>query len=502
MIVYSALAKWRKRVDFGGALMGKLLAITWGVLWRTGLFLLVVSVPLWWMNRATGWDARAAFDTQDAKLEGKVGVAVVALAMPERYEPAFFENFMEKVFTGPIPWPINVLAGADAGIALMDPANPLATERFEPKALADLWGRTSDVDGVPWAEKYRRGEVRWVAPSKAVANDHGYFLYPARKGGFRTPTAKLLLKARYIMYAALPGGYLPHYSQTLAMGEAAVAELRTRHAITAGAVVEAFDPWKMETSVRQILDTGVDTLVLASVQPIYSDFEELRGSFSKVYKVVARWKAQNPGRKVKLVIAPWLATAPSYDQLWARHLDATAPPAAAPGQSKARIIISLHGLPVSLIATDSWSPRADTVVERIGPVLEAVLRAKGYGQVEVVRASEGFADPPEDPDNQLVSVAEEFRRAGADKVDLAIALPVEFMAENTDMLFTHAAAMFEGLPGYTPYQGPPEGTDWSKPYVRRFVTGQTTIIYSGAPGGDAAPAAGSALADALAPLWR
>jgi hypothetical protein len=481
--------------------MGKIVSVVWGIAWRVSAFCLVLTAGLWWMNRQTGWDARAAYENQDTKLEGRVGVAVVVLAMPERYDPVFFENFLNKLFTGPIPWPINVLAGADAGVALIDPTNSKASVRFEPKVLADIWGRTTDIDGIPWVEKYKRGQVRFVAPSGSVANDHGFFLFPERKGGVRTVTAKLLLKARYTMYPALPNGYLPHYSQTMSMAEASITSLRARHDIAAASVVDGFNPWQGEVAIRAILDQGVDTLVLSSVQPIYSDFEELKGTFRKVHKVVEAWQKENPTKPVKIVIAPHMSTSDSFDTLWVNHLLATAPAPKVPGQSRARIILGLHGLPTTLIKTDSWTPRAKATVDRIGPKLAAALKARGYGAVEVIQASEGFADPPEDNKNQLVSVAEEFRRAADDKFDVVISLPLEFMAENTDMLFTHAAAMFEGLPGYEAYQGPPADVDWSKPYVRRFTKGNTQIIYAGAPGGDAAPVAGAALADAVSALW-
>lgn len=481
--------------------MGKLSAIVWAIAWRTLAFALAVTVLLFAMNNRSVWDARNHYETQDTRLVGRVGVAIVALTMPEKYEPMFFENFLDKVFTEVIPWPINVLAGADAGIALIDPANPRATALFEPKVLADIWGRTSDIDGVPWADKYRRGEVRFVKPSANVAHDSGFFLFPKRKGGLRTATARTLLKARYVMYARLPNGYLPHFSQTKIMGEAALTQLRSRHSVASGAVVEAFNPAQMDQSVRAILDAGIDTLVLGSVQPIYSDFEELKGSYSHVHHVIEAWQKENANKPIKVVIAPYMATAPSFDALWAKTLTSVAPNAARPGKSSARVILSLHGLPITQMNSDSWTPRGKAACDRIRPVLEAVMRAKGYAAVEVIQAAESFADTAEDPKNEIVSVAEEYQRAKADKVGVAIALPIEFMAENTDTLFTHAAVMFYGQAGYTPYMAPPADINWGKPYVRRFQNGQTTIIYAGAPGGDAAPQAGSILADAIGTLW-
>jgi hypothetical protein len=81
-----------------------------------------------------------------------------------------------------------------------------------------------------------------------------------------------------------------------------------------------------------------------------------------------------------------------------------------------------------------------------------------------------------------LSIGEAFRQAAADKAPLAIAVPVEFLAENTDTLYAHSVAMLDGLPGYTPWEGPPADVDWNRPYQRRFQVGPTTLIYAGSPG--------------------
>ena len=43
------------------------------------------------------------------------------------------------------------------------------------------------------------------------------------------------------------------------------------------------------------------------------------------------WESNHSGKSVKLAIAPYLATAASYDALWVTHLTQTAPMARAPG---------------------------------------------------------------------------------------------------------------------------------------------------------------------------
>lgn len=481
--------------------MGVLLRVLWGAFWRTMVFGLVVAAGIVLMNRTDRWEVEAVVAEQSGAPQGRVGLVVVALAMPEQYDPVFFENFLDKLFTSVIPWPINVLAGADAGVALMDPDRPYAPDRFEPQRLADVWGREADIDGVPWVEKHRRGEVRWQKPSATVPHDTGYFLYPDRKGGIRTATAKTMLKARYIYYANLPDGYLPHESQTMDMARTAITQVDQVRPLVAAQVADAFDPWQLEQAVRAVLDAGVDTLIVASVQPIHSDFEEYNGSFQKVHKVIEAWRATNGGKPIDIMIAPMLASQPSFDTLWLDHLDATVPSAGSAGQS-AEVVISLHGLPVSLVDSDSWSGRTPSVTDRIAPKIAAAMSAKGYASVEVTAAFEGFADGPEDPGDRLLSVAEQIRVGVGKGADVVAVLPIEFMAENTDTLFAHAVLIFDGMPGYASYQGPPEGTDWARPYVRDFQTGSTRVIYTGSPGGAMQTQAARPLADAILSLWE
>ncbi len=473
----------------------------WGVAWRTSLFAAVVGAGLWWANRPKAWDANTALATPATRVDGRVGVVVVALVQPGRFEPKFFVNFMEKIFTEAIPWPVNELAGADAGIVLVDPDRPFAAERFPPRRLADVWGREADIDGVPWIEKFRRGELRWEKPSAGVPKDIGFYLYPGRKSGMRTPAAKTAIKARYLYYARLPGGVLPHDAQTRAFVDGALADVAARYPVVATALADAFDPHQKEAAVRRVLDAGADTIVLASAQPIYSDFEELKGSFSSVRKTVEAWRKENGNKPVRIVVAPYLASRPGYDALIVARFAASVPQATAPGQS-ARAILTLHGLPVSLMGSDSWTKRTAEVNARLRPKVEAVVRAKGYARAIVDLASEGFADKLEDPEDKILSVNEAYRRAAQAGDAVAVAVPLEFMAENTDTLFAHSALMFDGLQGYADYAGPPPGTDWNQPFVRRFVAGKTVMIYAGAPGGSTLQMQSAALADAIGSVFR
>jgi hypothetical protein len=464
-------------------------------------FSAVAAVPLWYVNRGADWSGAQLIKAGDSRIEGKAGLIVVALMQPERFDQRFYSNFVDKLFGQVIPWPVNVLAGADSGVVLVDPDKPYQQARYVPGRLMDIWGREADLDGVPWAEKFRRGELRWEKPSTTTPHDFGYYLYPARKQGMRTASAKTVIKARFVYYPELPGGYLPHYSQTLAMAQGAVDTASARHPLVAGEVVDAFDPYAKEQAIFRVLDAGTDTLVLASAQPIYSDFEELDGSFVGVHKAVEQWRKRHGGKRIKIVIPPYMASQASFDRLVIANFARSVPQASAPGQA-AMGILSLHGLPVSLLGSDSWSGRVAALTKRLVPQAEAVLRAKGYARVEAHLAPEGFGDALEDPDNQQTSVHELYLRAEAQGFAVAVASPLEFMAENSDSLFAHSALMFDRFPGYRTYMGPPPGTDWAKPYVRRFQLGKTLAIYGGAPGGDQVAQESAVLADAIGAVFN
>jgi hypothetical protein len=479
-------------------MIGKFL---WGVAWRTTAFCAVAGAGLWWFNRADSWNGDAVIASPDNKVQGKAGLIVVALMQPERFEPKFFENFLDKLFTQVIPWPINVLAGADSGVVLVDPTQPYMLKPFTPRKLADVWGREADIDGIPWVEKYKRGELRWEKPSTSTPHDPGVFLYPARKQGMRFATAKTAVKARYIYYPTLPNGVLPHFAQTRDMALGGIAEAQKRYPIVAGELADAFDPFQKEQAITRVLDAGVDTLILTSTQPIYSRFEELEGSFRGVRKIVEKWRKKNGGKPIRIVIPPYLASQPAFDKLMLDHFAATVPQASAPGQS-AMGIASLHGLPVSLTKTDSWSGRVKEIEKRLKPQMAAILKAKGYAKVETHIAPEGFADTMEDPNDELTSVNELYRRAEKAGMAVAVAVPLEFLSENTDNLYAHSALMFDKFPGYRTYQGPPANVDWNKPYVRQFQLGKTSVIYAGSPGGATLPQQSQALADAIGALFR
>jgi hypothetical protein len=455
------------------------------------------------MNQPKGWpfnwDAERAIAAQgaDARATGRTGVIVVALIQPSRFETPFYVNFVDKLLETAIPWPINRIAGRDRGVALIDPTNPDQVKPFRPKTLMSFDGRTHDWDGEPYAAKFARGKVDWLAPSASTAGDIGSFVYPGRAGGAAGPAQRAMLKARAIYYARLPNGYLPQRDQTLAMIGAAFAQIRANKAVTGTILFDIFNPHDSRAEIVRLLDSGVDTLVIGSALPINSAFEEYRGAYPKIHALVEEWAERRGKPAPKLLFAPQMSDMPGYAPLWGRHLAATAPPPPTPDAS-ATLVVSLHGLPITQLQRDPWAENAERAARKLVPQLTATLQARGWRNIRTVVAQEAFGDTVEDPANKLVSVSEVFARARQRGDALAIAVPVEFLAENTDTLFLHSYLMFNGLPGYRRYVGPPADIDWNQPYVRRFQGGATTHVYIGTPGAAAQSEAGAVLAAAIA----
>ncbi len=464
-----------------------------------------VVIILFMMNQPKAWpfnwDAEAAIAAQPVgiKAKGRTGIIIVSLLQPAHFEPAFYDNFVHKLLEIAIPWPINRIAGRDTGVALIDPTHPDAQSRFTPKLLMAFDGRTADWDGEPFAAKFARGQVDWVPPSASTAGEIGSFLYAGRAGGAAGPAQRAMLKSRGIYYARLPGGYLPQRDQTLAMVDAAFARLRRHPAVTGTALYDIFLPHAGRSEIFRLLDGGVDTLVIGSTLPINSAFEEYRGAYPKIHALVAEWAAERGKPAPRLLFAPQLADMPGFSALLARHLAATAP--APPGpDATATLVISLHGLPIVQQQRDSWVDNARRATAKIAPALTAALHRRGWRTIHTVIAQEAFGDSIEDPGNKLVSVAEAFAGARQRRDAIAIAVPVEFLSENTDTLFLHSYLMFNGLPGYRRFAGPPADIDWNVPYVRRFSMGATSHIYTGTPGAAAQADAGLALAAAIETL--
>src|SRR3990172_12478397 len=101
-------------------------------------------------NRRIEPDYFQVYQKQDTTPVGKVGIFATALILPPTHNHWFFHNIVRKIFKVVIPWPFNVLATKDRGVALLDPHNVHARKPFVPTHLEDAFGNDRDYDGEPY----------------------------------------------------------------------------------------------------------------------------------------------------------------------------------------------------------------------------------------------------------------------------------------------------------------------------------------------------------------
>jgi protoheme ferro-lyase len=423
----------------------------------------------------------AYYRQQDLVPRGKVGVLVTQLFMPETFRAADYYNIALKS-TQYIPWPARELAVRDRGVVLLDPARPYEFEAFEPQRLVDLHAGERDVDGIRYVEKYARGEVRWVPPDPRQHLDHGYFLLTTRKAGVPTISGKLMTKARVYYYDhGFVDHRLPHEAGMRAIADASMARLQQKYGPIPWRFATADHFGMLEDAVEGLLDAGVETLVIAPAAPIYSHHEEFNGSFRHAIDDVRRWEARH-GRKVQVILAPQLGDfavlREAFLAMLRDRLD-TLPPG---DDTDVKVVVSVHGMPWDFVPHEAWLELAPPYRDGMLADVRATLARYDFGRTEVALSQDHFADPANNPDGRYLSTNQAFWEGIRARYDYVINLPIEFFAENTDTLFSHAMFNFEGFPGFDRYQRI-DYPDWTVPYTREFDVQGTRVIYNGVPVG-------------------
>ena len=421
------------------------------------------------------------YQTQDQKPVGKIGVLVTELIMPEDNRRADYYNIALKSLQY-IPWPFRYFATADRGVVLLDQVRFYEFEEFKPTQLVDLHGSERDIDGRRFLEKYARGEVRWVPPDPRLHLDHGYFLLTTRPQGIPTIASKLMTKATVYYYGhGFVNHKLPHE-----------AGMKLIAASTMGRIQEKYGtiPWRVATSdnfgilqdaIEELLDSGIDTLLIAPSVPIYSHHEEFNGSFRHAFEDIEAWEASHR-RKIKVILAPQLGDFPVLRQAYLNMLKDRLDTLPQGKDVDVKVAVSVHGMPWDFVPQEAWLKLAPPYRDAMLRDAAALLDRYDFGRKQVVLAQDHFADPVNNPNGTYLSTNKAYKDGIRDRFDYVINLPIEFFVENTDTLFSHAMFNFDGFKDFDRY-APIDYPDWSVPYTREFLEGGTHIIYNGLPVG-------------------
>ena len=423
----------------------------------------------------------AYYKAQDTVPEGRVGIFISHLIQPEELR---FEDYyvLSQKSLQYIPWPIRNFAGGDRGVVLMDAERYYEFEEFTPTRLIDHQGRDTDYDGVPYADKYLTGEVVWSPPSPTTYMAQGFFLLPGRKAGMPTSAARLITKCRVFYYAPGKGfmdGRIPHEEGSRILAYESMQRVHEKYGDIPWAWVTAEHLGMARKAMFDLLDTGVDTVLLAIPRPTYSHHEEFNSSVKHAMHYIHEWEESN-GKHIKVIITPQLGDFPvtrvAYLEMLRDRLDTFSP-----GNS-VKVVVSTHGMPWDQVPHEAWLELSPTYLNAVENGIRELLEGYGFARHELVLSQENFADPLNDPENRYLSTNEAYWDGINDGFDYIVNVPISFFAENTDTAFGHAMVNFEGFDEYSLYQ-PIDYPDWDQPLVREYVQDGTRIIYNGLPVG-------------------
>ncbi|MCL4721093.1 MAG: hypothetical protein KJ041_03890 [Gammaproteobacteria bacterium] len=438
----------------------------------------------WYMNRTPAQlvtpNYFEYYRQQDTVPEGRVGIFISSLIMPEEYRIEDYFILAQKAKQY-IPWPVSIPWIADRGVLLLDPDRPYEFEAFTPGRLVDAYGRDTDLDGIPYVAKFHAQAVQWVPPNPRLHLDHGYFLLTTRQAGMPTVAGKLATKAlTYYHGIGIKGHRIPHEAGMRAIVEPAMQAIQARHGPIPWRWVTADNFGRARQAMFELLDTGVDTVILAAPAPIYSHHEEFNGSIRHAMHYIHEWQAGHGGHPVKVIIQPQLGDFAVLREAWVNMLRDRLDHL--PAGAAVKVVMSIHGMAWSRVPHEAWIQLAPAYRDTTLQDLKALLDSYDFSRREVVLGQDHFADPVNDPEGRYLSTNRAFKDGIRDGFDYVINVPIEFFAENTDTLFSHAMFNFEDIPGFDRYQQV-DYPDWSIPYVREYVVDGTHLIYNGVPVG-------------------
>lgn len=425
------------------------------------------------------------FRQQDRKPVGKPGIMLAELGMPEDFDPGFYTKFMDHVFVYSLPGFIQPLVLADRGIALIDPANPLAREEFKPARLVDMHGSSANKRGRPYIEC----EVTWRPPGmKRNPYDHGYFLYTGDgKGGAPDICQKTAAKVAGWYYGhLLPEKKVAWEYQCRKIFEESAAALKARYPEAVFRHARYMYRESLSQAVETLLADGCETIIYQCFcNPVYSDFEDYAMAVPMVHGLV--------NGRAKVISADQPGNQPAMREAFARlaldHL------ALLPSESSLLMILSKHGHPFRKETQDKRGHEYRLPLER---AMREVMK-NWNGRWDLVWSDDEYADEYWDPRNKKFSTYAAYRKAIDEGYDYALELPTDFLAENTDLMFFHAIKKFRAFKEFDPHTPVPY-PDWDKPLVRTFREGKTTGIYAGCPVGPYRPLVAAAVAASVSEI--
>jgi hypothetical protein len=260
----------------------------------------------------------------------------------------------------------------------------------------------------------------------------------------------------------------------------ALAKLEARYGDIPWAWTTADNPTNARKAFFELMDQGVDTLILAAPRPIFSHHEEFNGSIKHAMHYLHEWQAENGHKEVKMIIAPELSY---FDVMYKTHTDILRDNLKGiPEGSSLKLVLSVHGMPWDSVPHEGWIKLAPRYVDRSMAEAAKVMEEYDYEQLLIVQSQDHFADPHNNPTGKYLSTNMAFWDGVNDNYDYVLNIPLEFFSENTDTMFYHDMANYEYFDDYDVYDTA-EYTDWYEPWRKQLVQDDTVVIYGGLAAG-------------------
>ena len=402
------------------------------------------------------------------------------------------ENFREEdlVFLGEkslqdLPGPVrDMIKNGNSGTILLDPDRFYEFEEFTPTSLVDHTGSATANDGVPYIEKYREGLIAWSPPNPRLHLDYGYFMYEDQKTDMSSVATKLVSKAKNYYYAPGKGfsdGRVPHEAGERDLAFRAMDRILAKYGDLPWEWVTADNEPLYKQADDRLLDQGVDTHVWGATRPIYSHHEEFNGSLKHAMHHIHEWQeAHDDHRDIKFIISPQLleheVMYDTYANMLRDRLDTL------PEGASVKVVVSVHGMAWDRTPNEAWIELSPPYIDGNLQRLKAVLDGYDFSRTEIVQAQDHFADPINNPTGKYLSTNKAFWDGIEAGFDYIVNLPIEFFAENTDTMFSHAMYNFEDFDDFDRYETV-DYRDWTVPFTRSYVQDGTEVIYNGVPVG-------------------
>ena len=228
------------------------------------------------------------------------------------------------------------------------------------------------------------------------------FCTPAIRPDLPSLSGKTMNKANIWYYnLGIKQQKLPHWQGSFEVINGAIEKIRSKYTNIDFRAESSLDYYKMKKKLFELLNEGCETIVLAAPMPIYSHFEEFNSSFRHSMEYINEWKAEHPGKKVKVIMAPPMGQFQPMRQAFVDMLKDRLD--TLPKGSSVTVAVTVHGMPWDYFSWEAWLELAPQYRDKLVEDVKGLLKSYAFGRTNIVVCQDEFSDPVWDPKEKYLS---------------------------------------------------------------------------------------------------